>query len=173
MYGHQLTNSLLSFNIVWIKPKRKAFPLSSWVSFPPLGKRDFYLHQIDYRDAICLRYGWKLDNIPQCCNCGAHFTMDDTMVCHMGGFLTVRHNEIRAITASLPIEVCHNISTEPPSTFLLVKSSLVNLQIETIMIARIFMQEVTGTTHKMHFIDVGVFYPNAFSSNCSTVISST
>ncbi len=41
------------------------------------------------------------------------------MICHMGGFPTIRHNEIRDITASLLTaslltEVCHNVATEPP-----------------------------------------------------------
>ncbi len=35
------------------------------------------------------------------------------MICHMGGFPTIRHNEIRDITASLLTEVCHNVATEP------------------------------------------------------------
>ena len=35
------------------------------------------------------------------------------MTCHLGGFLTVRHNDIRDITASLLTEVCHNVATEP------------------------------------------------------------
>ena len=36
------------------------------------------------------------------------------MTCHMGGFPTIRHNEIRDISATLLTEVCHNIATEPP-----------------------------------------------------------
>ena len=35
------------------------------------------------------------------------------MTCHLGGFLTVRHNDIRDFTASLLTEVCHNVATEP------------------------------------------------------------
>ena len=35
------------------------------------------------------------------------------MICHMGGFPTIRHNEIRDITASLLTEVCNNVATEP------------------------------------------------------------
>ena len=40
-------------------------------------------------------------------SCGVTFTVDHAMVCHMGGFPTIRHNEIRDITASLLTEVCH------------------------------------------------------------------
>ena len=35
------------------------------------------------------------------------------MICHKGGFPTIRHNEIRDISASLLNEVCHNVGIEP------------------------------------------------------------
>ena len=35
------------------------------------------------------------------------------MTCHLGGFLTARHNDIRDLTASLLMEVCYNVATEP------------------------------------------------------------
>ena len=46
-------------------------------------------------------------------NCGKPFTIDHAMVCHMGGFPTIRHNEIRDLTASLLTEVCPNVAIEP------------------------------------------------------------
>ena len=36
------------------------------------------------------------------------------MTCHTGGFPTIRHNDVRDITASLLTEVYHNVATEPP-----------------------------------------------------------
>ena len=51
--------------------------------------------------------------MPQLCNCDTQFTVDHAMICHMGGFPTIRHNEIRDITASLLTEVCHNVATKP------------------------------------------------------------
>ena len=59
---------------------------SSWLSVLPLEEHGFYLHKGEFRDALCLRYGWKPPNIPQTCNCGAPFTVDHAMICHMGGF---------------------------------------------------------------------------------------
>ena len=35
---------------------------SSWLSVLPLDDHDFSLHKGAFRDAICLRYGWKLPN---------------------------------------------------------------------------------------------------------------
>ena len=51
--------------------------------------------------------------MPQLCNCGTQFTVDHAMICHMGGFSKIHHNEIQDITASLLTEVCHNVATEP------------------------------------------------------------
>ena len=44
---------------------------SSWLSVLPLEEHGFYLHKGEFRDAICLRYGWRPGSIPQTCNCGA------------------------------------------------------------------------------------------------------
>ena len=35
------------------------------------------------------------------------------MTCHMGGYPTIRHNEIRDTTAYLLTEVCSSVATEP------------------------------------------------------------
>jgi hypothetical protein len=86
---------------------------SSWLSVLPLEEHVFYLHKGEFRDALCLRYGWKVNNTPQTCNCGAQFTVNHAMICHMGGFPTIRHIKIRDLTASLLTEVCSNVATEP------------------------------------------------------------
>ncbi len=86
---------------------------SSWLSVLPLSDQGFHLNKGEFRDALCLRYGWSLSNTPHLCNCGKTFTTDHAMVCHMGGFPTIRHNEIGDLTASLLTEVCSNVATEP------------------------------------------------------------
>ena len=59
---------------------------SSWLSVLPLSEQGFHLHKGEFRDALCLRYGWTLSNTHRLCNCGKAFTIDHAMVCHMGGF---------------------------------------------------------------------------------------
>ena len=86
---------------------------SSWLSVLPLSNQGFHLNKGEFRDSLCLRYGWALQNTPRQYNCGKTFTFDHAMVCHMGGFPTIRHNEVRDITASLLTEVCSNVATEP------------------------------------------------------------
>ena len=86
---------------------------SSWLSVLALEEHGFYPHKGEFRDALCLRYGWRPTNMAQLCNCGTQFTVDHAMICHMGVFPTICHNEIRDIIASLLTEVCHNVATEP------------------------------------------------------------
>ena len=100
--------------------------------------------------------GWSLSNIPQMCNCGKPFSDDHAMVCHMGGFPTIRHNEIRDITALLLTEV-HNVATEP---CLVVKHSTYNLPMLQIMLALIYIC-ARGFWNIVQdaFFDVWVFHP--------------
>ena len=54
---------------------------SSWLSVLPLDDHNFSLHKGAFKDAICLRYGWKLPNTPIKCSCGTTFSTDHAIVC--------------------------------------------------------------------------------------------
>ena len=134
---------------------------SSWLSVLPIEDQGFHLHKGEFRDALCLRYGWTLPNTPRNCNCGKAFSTDHAMVCHMGGFPTIRHNEIRDMTASLLTEVCSNVAIEP---------HLQPLTGETLRLASANANDgarldvrVRGfwTAGQDTFLDVRVFHPNA------------
>ena len=86
---------------------------SSWVTTIPLDNHGFMLHKGDFRDAICLRYGWSIQNLPAQCGCGQSLSVDHAFICHKGGYPSLRHNEIRDLTATLLHEVCPNTSIEP------------------------------------------------------------
>ena len=136
---------------------------SSWLSVLPLEEHGFYLHKGEFRDALCLRFGWKPNNTPQTCNCGAQFTVDHAMICHMGGFPTIRHNEIRDITASLLTEVCNNVATEPPlqplsGENMTARSANTDDGARVDIRARGFWNVSQDA-----FFDIRVFYPNASS----------
>ena len=137
---------------------------SAWLCVLPFEEHGFYLHKGEFRDALCLRYGWKVKNTPHSCNCGAQFTVDHAMICHMGGFPTIRHNEIRDITASLLTEVCNNVATEP-ALQPLNGESMTARSANTDDGARVDIRARNRSQDA--FFDVRVFYPNA-SSNRST-----
>ena len=45
--------------------------------------------------------------------CGSKFNVEHALSCPTGGFLSIRHNEIRDITANMMSKVCHAVGTEP------------------------------------------------------------
>ena len=85
---------------------------SSWLTTLPISEHGFALHKGGFRDALALRYGWDPPNTPSHCICGKSFTVEHALSCPFGGFPTLRHNEIRNLTANLLSEVCHNVTIE-------------------------------------------------------------
>ena len=74
------------------------------------------------------------------------------MICHMGGFPTIRHNEIRDLTASLLTEVCSNVATEPALQPLSGESMSARTA-NTDDGARVdIRQEAFGMVSRMHFL---------------------
>ena len=86
----------------WLK--RKGHPPGS----PPSPLKTMAFH-----DALALRYGWTLSMIPSTCSCGSKFSVEHALSCAKGGFPSIRHNEIRNLTATLLTEVCHDVCIEP------------------------------------------------------------
>ncbi len=68
------------------------------------------LLEMHYPSDTC---NWPIENKPSFCSCGHTFSIDHALSCPTGGFPSIRHNEVRDITASLLSEVCHNVSIEP------------------------------------------------------------
>ena len=86
---------------------------SAWLSALPLKEHDFWLTKREFWDSIRLRYDWPLTNTPANCACGAVFSVAHALSCKLGGFVTLRHNELRDLTAELLAEVCHDVQIEP------------------------------------------------------------
>ena len=86
---------------------------STWLTTLPIEEHGFALHKGGFRDALCLRYGWQPSLLPSQCVCSKKFNVEHTLNCPRGGFPSVRHNEVRDITADLLTEVCHGVGTEP------------------------------------------------------------
>ncbi len=86
---------------------------SSWLTVLPLDRYGFALHKADFRDALCLRYSWPPALLPTTCVCGQPFNSSHALSCPTGGYPSLRHNELRDITARLMQEVSYDVSTEP------------------------------------------------------------
>ena len=74
---------------------------SSWLTTLPLQDENRALNKSEFRDALALRYGWRPKNLPQKCACGAANTLTHCLDCKLGGFVTMRHNEVRNVFAKL------------------------------------------------------------------------
>ena len=78
---------------------------SFWLSTLPLAEYDFVLHNSAFHDTLALRYGWPLSRAPSHCACRTSFTVDHALSCPKGGIPTLRHNEIKDLTATLKFAI--------------------------------------------------------------------
>ena len=86
---------------------------SSWLSALPLKSRGYVLNKQEFRDALCLRYGWKIEGMPLHCGCGSRNSLDHVLTCKRGGYVGMRHNVLRNREAKLMEKVCHDVRIEP------------------------------------------------------------
>ena len=86
---------------------------SSWLSVLPIDEFGFFLHKGAFQDAVALRYAWHLPNMPRACVCGKNLTVEHVFTCPTGGMPTLRHNDLRDLTADHTSEVCPNVCMEP------------------------------------------------------------
>jgi len=69
---------------------------SMWLTALPIQKQGFYLNKREFRDALCLRFGW---HVPSHCVCGTSFGVDHVMVCRHSGLTFIRH-ELRDLSGT-------------------------------------------------------------------------
>lgn len=86
---------------------------SNWLTSLPIKDEGFHLNKREFWDAICLRFNWPIPFLPTMCVCSKPFDVSHSLSCKKGGFVTLRHNEVRDITAEMLNEVCRNVSKEP------------------------------------------------------------
>ena len=143
----------------------------SWLTILSILEHGFHLLKGDFQDALSLCYGIIPFNTSSTCQCGTFFSVDHAMVCPFGGFLTIRHNEVYDLTASLLTEACHNVVTEPSlqpiisETFSLASANTTNDACLDVK-ARGFWSRGQGA-----YFDVRVFYPNIFSYHSLSLTS--
>ena len=142
---------------------------SHWLNTLPLKEHGFNLHKEAFRDAICLRYGWKPEGLPTTCGCGQSFSVEHALSCNLGGFPILRHNELRDLTADLLSQVCHNVSTEPHSQPLSGETLKHNTVIrEDSARLDIKANGLWGNRFHTTFLDIWVFNPHAPSYRSTT-----
>ena len=137
---------------------------SNWLSCLPLRSHGFALHKSAFRDGLLLRYHWTPLACPTSCACGHHFTIDHCTSCPKGGFPSLRHNEVRDLTAQMMSEVCNNVSVEPHLQPL--SGELFALgQLTQILMLDLILLRFWGGRFENSFFDVRVFNPGAPSNH--------
>ena len=87
---------------------------SNWLNAIPLAEHGFNLSKGEFRDALALRFNHNIKGLPSKCPCGQRFDVTHAMNCKRGGFVVMRHNNIRDFEANLLKKVCNDVEIEPP-----------------------------------------------------------
>ena len=79
----------------------------------PVQRHGFVLHKSAFCDDMALQYGWPLRLAPQSCWCGKVFDVGHLLACKLGGFHTLRHNDLQDTLAGVFREVSSDVAVEP------------------------------------------------------------
>ena len=121
----------------------------------PLQEHGFTLNKQEFQDALCLRYGWQLKNLPSHCVCGSMFSTNHAMTCSHGGLTITRHNDMIYVTSLLTGSVrCVEMLKENRDPYCLsqVETSCPFLQTDVTMRELIFVQQASGDDSNVHFL---------------------
>jgi hypothetical protein len=88
---------------------------SSWLTALPLKSFGFLLNKQEFSDAICIRYNLNLKNTATSCACGEtnSNTINHSLICKKGGYVSLRHNSLCKVTAGLLTPICKDVRLEP------------------------------------------------------------
>ena len=85
----------------------------SWLNVLPLEEQGFTLTKGEFRDGIALRYNKPIRGLPSKCPCGQKYDVNHALNCKRGGFVSIRHNNIRDFEANLLRKIHNDVETEP------------------------------------------------------------
>jgi hypothetical protein len=133
------------------------------VSALPLKRYGFSLSKSEFRDQILMRYRWPIPDLPVTCACGKAFNLDHSQICHLGGFINMRHDEVRNLLASEIKQVLKDVQIEP----LLQPITGENLQPRSAITTSDARSDIRArgfwNNQQNAFFDIRVFYPHALS----------
>ena len=143
---------------------------------PPVGLRTAPSHAmalpLEFRDGLCLRYGWIPSRLPSTCLCEKPLIVAHALSCPFGGFPSIRHNEVRDTLASSLKRVAHNVSVEPhlqPITCTGERFPLRSASTEDQARLDVVASGVWGGRFERTFLDARVFNPYAPSNPTSSL----
>ena len=102
------------------------------------------------------------------CACGLKNSIDHALVCRLGGYTIMRHNEVRNLEADLLKEVCRDVQVEPaliPLSGQLFPASTNHQDMARLDVSA---RGFSGPMKKA-FFDVRIFHPNAISNRSKSL----
>ena len=137
---------------------------SLWLTCLPISDFGFVLNKCEFIDAISLRYNFPLTNLSRHCGCGKDNDMNHAMICPKGGYVHLRHNQVRNLEAKFLSEVCHDVALEP--TLLPLSGERFNQASANTADAARLDVSARGVWRPMDkvFFDVRIFHPTAQSN---------
>ena len=155
----EIKNSIADLKLVRCIELASEKGAGAWLTALPLQNLGYVLNKQEFRDGICLRYGWKIPNTPSFCRCKLKNTHDHTLNCKLGGYVNMRHNNIRDFEATLLREVCKDVKIEPPLMPVGVTGTESSNDAER---ARLDVSAVgIWSSMERTFLDVRVMHPNS------------
>ena len=134
---------------------------SNWLTSLPIRAKGFSLNKQEFTDAVALRYGWPVEELPNTCVCGSTNDVNHAMICKKGGFICSRHDEVRDVTANMLREICQDVTTEPP----LLELTGEHLQYRTANTTNDARVDISArgfwTRGQKAFVDIRIFEPMA------------
>ena len=108
--------------------------------------------------------------MPKICACSSPNSIDHALICKKGGFVSLRHNQIRDLEAHWLSEVCKGVETEPQLIPLIGetfehKSTNTAPEARLDIFARGFWSSLDST-----FFDVRVLHHGCKSNDCGILI---
>ena len=86
--------------------------ISSWSNTLPIKKYGLSLDKHSFWNSLYIRYIFPIKRVSSLCVSGTAFKLEHALLCPKGGFMSIKHNEVRQVTVALLSECCKDVSTE-------------------------------------------------------------
>ena len=74
---------------------------SNWLTTLSIKDHGYVLNKQQFCNAIRTRYNWEIPRLTSHCGCGASFEIENIMSYKKGGYVALRHNELRDFVANI------------------------------------------------------------------------
>lgn len=85
---------------------------SNWLTLLPVQAKGFSINKQDSVDALALRYSWPIEGMPRTCVCGIPNSVTHNRTHKTGGFICIRYDNVRDLTASMLRDMCQDVSLQ-------------------------------------------------------------